>query len=193
MPNQTLQGRSCKHTDGPRSHQMQMRMCDEMTKEGDAGRNKAAARGPLRSDVESLSSGPGVAAKWWSGRRHLTVLILAGGDKMDLGSWPAGCGRRAPRSACWGEATSPGSAIFPRLLPRRCRQMSCTWMIHLLHRSAAWQALQGLTGRHRGGIIVTMIDESQCRTSDALPNSLATSGYVAALSAYHAWLVWRWC
>lgn len=38
--------------------------------------------------------------------------------------------------------------------------MSCTWMIHLLPSQAAWQALQGLTGRHRGGIIVTMIDES---------------------------------
>lgn len=46
---------------------------------------------------------PGVAAKWWSGRRHLTVLIiLAGGDKLDRGPWPAGCGRRAPRSASWG-------------------------------------------------------------------------------------------
>lgn len=47
-------------------------------------------------------------------------------------------------------------------------------MIYLLSPQSAWQALQGLTGRHRGGIIVTMIDESQCRTSDALPNSLAT-------------------
>lgn len=35
-----------------------------------------------------------------------------------------------------------------------------------------------------------MIDKSQSRTSDALPNSLAASactGYAAALPAYHVW------
>lgn len=40
-----------------------IRMCDEMKEDDDAGRNKAANRGPLHSDVEGSPSGPGVAAE----------------------------------------------------------------------------------------------------------------------------------
>lgn len=59
------------------------------------------------------------------------MLILAGGDKLDLGLRAAGA---VHRDLLAGEPEGPGSAIFPRLLPRSCRQMSCTWMIHLFHR-----------------------------------------------------------
>lgn len=75
----------------------------------------------------------GVAAKW-SVRPSTFDSVDPRRRGGQVGPcWPAGCGRRAPRSASW-EPTGHASAIFPRLLPRSCRQMSCTWMIHLLHR-----------------------------------------------------------
>lgn len=166
MPNQTLRGRSSQAHRRPRSHQI--RMYDEM-KEGDAGRNKQQQLvGPPPDDVEGSHSEPGVAAKW-PGRRYLTVLIPsrpAGTSRV----WPAGCGRRVPRSACWVPQGIGGQVlpIFPRLLPRRCRQMSCTLDDPSPSPRAAWQALQGSTKCHRGGIIVTMIDESQCRNFGCL-------------------------
>lgn len=136
MPNQTLEGPRRRHTDGPDpTRYADTHVCDEMTKEADAGRNKAAAarRGPPHGDVEG--SHPESVESQPSGQ-YVPSTFDSVDPRRRGTSWPLlACGLRAPCTAiCFLGATGHASAIFPRLLPRSCRQMSCTWMIHLPHR-----------------------------------------------------------
>lgn len=98
------------------------RKCDEMKEEEDAGGNKAAAdrKAHPTATLKVHPRGPG---------------------------WNLACGLRAPYTViCFHRRPLP---MFPRLLPRSCRQMSCTWVSLLVLPWPAWRVLQGLTICHK--------------------------------------------